>query len=380
MSFGRALLPQFGLDPEACFLNHGSFGATPRVVLQAQQDIQREMERQPVRFFMDRQRELVREQAERLARYVGARPGSLFLVDNASSGVSTVLASVDLRPGDKVVALSHLYGAVDFALDHFARRRGVQVELVGLPCPLLDEAWLERLDRALVGARLAVLDHITSASGLLLPIHRMVELCRQRGVPVLVDGAHAPGQVPLDLEALGATWYTGNAHKWLCSPKGCALLWASDEGLEQLHPATISHGFGQRPLDEFDFVGTRDYSPWLALGAALEFRMRLGDQAVRSWNHELALWGREHLLGVLGTEPAGLPRHVGNMATVRVPWRPRTVDAEAGFELSRRLWREHRVEVPFVPLEGALWVRISGQVYVERADIERLSGILRGLS
>jgi isopenicillin-N epimerase len=368
--FGHPMLRRWDLEPGSCFLNHGSFGATPRVVLEAQQHAQRLMERQPVRFFMDEQRELVRGVAERLGAYVGSRPGGLVLVDNASSGVSTVLSSVDLRPGDRVVALSHLYGAVDLALQHYCGRRGARVQLVELPCPLRDEAWLEDLDRALVGARLAVLDHITSASALVLPIERMVQICRDRGVPVLVDGAHGPGQVPLDLEQLGATWYTGNAHKWLCAPKGCALLWASEEGLEGLHPSVISHGYGQRIQDEFDFVGTRDYSPWLALPAALDFRDELGDQAVTSWNHDLARWGRGRLIEALGTEGAGGDEHVGSMATVRLPGIEG--DAEAGFGLSRRLWAEHRIEVPFVPLEGALWVRISGQVYNERRDVERL--------
>jgi len=372
MTFGRGLLPLWKLHPDATYLNHGSFGATPREVLQAQQDFRDQMEAQPVDFFIRRLPGLIREAADQLAVFVGA--DEVLLVDNATTGVNAVVRSLPLARGDRIVALSHVYPAVQNVLHYACERSGAVLRLVPIGLPADADRLLEQLDAALP-ARLAVLDHITSASGLVLPIERMVALCRERNTPVLVDGAHAPGMIPLDLGRQGATWYTGNCHKWLCAPKGSAFLWASEEGREQLHPVVISHGYGNL-RDEFEFLGTRDYTPWLSLPAALAFRHKLGDEAIRRHNHRLALQARALLLEHLDTEATGPESMVGSMACVRLPERFGEPVLSQAIALNERLWAEHRVELPFLAFDGALWLRISAQVYNEPDDYRRLVGLL----
>ena len=372
--FGHRLKPRWGLDPDATYLNHGAFGATPICVLEAQRAWQDRMERQPFRFFMDALGQELRSVAGRLATYVGASGEDLVFVPNATTACNAVLQS-RVGPGDKVVVLDHVYVGVGHAAEHIARSRGAQVVRVALPCPP-DEGFLERLDAALVGARLAVLDHITSATALVLPIQAMVERCRDRGVEVLVDGAHAPGQVALDLEQLGATWYTGNNHKWLFAPKGSALLWASKTGQEDLHPAVISNGYGRGFHAEFDYTGTSDMTAHLAVARALDFRDELGDAAVREHNRELVLYGRQVVLEALGTRFGGREEHIGSIATIAMPiWATR----EEAAALSQSVWRDHQIEVPFMLHAGQLYVRLSAQVYNERSDYHRLAKVLSSL-
>lgn len=376
MSFGRALRSMWGLDPDATYLNHGAFGAAPLEVLEAQRLWRDRMERQPLRFFVDDLDGLLRGVADRVGAYLGASGDDLVFVPNATTAVNSVLRSVPLSPGDRIVVLDHVYPGVQNAVCYACAQSGAEMVKVPLGCPP-DDAFLDHLDAALVGARLAVLDHITSATGLLLPVEAMVALCRKHGVPVLVDGAHAPGQVALDLDALGAlgaTWYTGNAHKWLCAPKGSAILWASKEGQRDLHPAVISNGYGRGFHAEFDYTGTSDMSAHLALDACLAIRERFGDQAIRRHNHELALEARRVLLDVLGTRGAGSEANVGSLACVELPFGDPTVDG--GVRLSREIWQSHRIEVPVFAHAGQLWLRVSAQIYNERDEYVRLSRVL----
>lgn len=378
--FGAPMRDRFLLEPDMVFLNHGSFGATPIPVLQAERAWREQMERQPLRFFLRELPPALREAATRLAGFVGADPGRLAFVENASSGVNAVLRSLDLRPGDRVVFLSHVYGAVYNTLRYVAARTGAHLVEVRLPAPVWgpDEV-LERLHDALRGpARLVVLDHITSTTGLLLPIEELVQLCRDRDVPVLVDGAHALGAVPLDLEALGADWYVSNAHKWLLAPKTCALLHVAEAHAGTLHPTTISHGYGGGVAAEFDFIGTRDYSPWLAVTAALDFIEALGVDAMRSHNRQLALDARALLRDRVGFTPAGPESMVSTMASLRLPERFGPPTAEGARNLHDHLWDTHRIEVMVQPLAGALWMRVSGQIYNEIADLDRLVDALEG--
>lgn len=372
MTFGRQLLPLWGLQPDISYLNHGAFGATPRRVLEAQQALQWRMEAQPMDFFVRQLPELCSSSADELAAYVGA--DEVLLVDNATTGVNAVLRSLPLKRGDRVLALTHVYPAVHQALRYVAERAGARIEQVPLEIPADPDRLLERLEEALP-AELAVLDHITSGSGLVLPIEEMVALCRRNGTPVLVDGAHAPGQVPLKLRELGATWYTGNCHKWLCAPKGVAFLHAAAEGRTSLQPTVISHAYGDL-RGSFEFTGTRDYTPWLSLPATLAFRRELGDRAVRDYNHRLALQAREILLDRLGTVATGPASMVGSLVCVRAPESVGEATWEGASRAARRLWEEERIEVPFFPFDGALWLRVSAQVYNEAQEYERLAELL----
>jgi len=240
---GKAVRHEWALDREFLSVNHGSFGAAPRVVLAAQDDWRRRMEHQPGRFMRAVFPDALRHAADRLGAFVGADGKDIAFVDNATTGCNAVLRSLRLQADDEIVVLSHGYGAVRNTVRYVTGRAGARMVDVFVPFPRPHpDAIVANLQAVLTpGTRLAVLDHITSGSALVMPLQRMVEACHAAGVPVLVDGAHGPGQVTLDLRALNADWYAGNCHKWLNAPKGCAFLHARPDRQEYLHPVTISH-------------------------------------------------------------------------------------------------------------------------------------------
>jgi isopenicillin-N epimerase len=373
-AYGAALRGDWALDAGFLTVNHGSYGATPRVVLAAQDAWRARMEAQPSRFMAEVLPGALRDAAARLAAFLGAEAEGLAFVANATEGCNAVLRSLPLRAGEEVVLLGHAYGAVRKPAGFVAAAAGARVVEAPIPYPHPSaEAVLAALDAALgPRTRLAVLDHVTSASALVLPVAEMVALCRARGVPVLVDGAHGPGQVPLDLRALGADWYAGNGHKWLMAPKGCGFLWAAPGRRDGLHPLAISHGLGEGFLAEFDWTGTRDPTAFLAAGAAVAFHAALGGPALMARNAALAREAGAALAARLGTECGVPPAMQGAMATVRLPG-PATADRAAA--LRRRLLALG-TDAQVVALAGALWLRVSAQAYNEAADYERLGGMV----
>jgi isopenicillin-N epimerase len=384
-SFGRAMLAHWLLDPAGTHLNHGTVGATPRRVLEVQRALGDELERNPARFLL---RELgrrfagvahdgelrLRRAAREVAACFRARGEDLVFVDNATTGVNAVLQSFDLRAGDEILLLDHAYGAVRNAAEFAARRSGARVCSARLPFPQVDaQAVIDAVASALgPRTRLALIDHITSDSALLLPLAEIAALCRARGVPVLVDGAHAPGAIPLDIPALGVDWYTGNLHKWAWAPRSCAILWVDPARHAQLHPTTISWGLDEGMVAEFDWVGTRDPTPFLAAPEALAFMRELGLDAVQSYNHGLA-WHAANLLSERWESALMLPESmVGTMAIARLP-AAAGCTREAALRLRDALLFEDGIEVAVSVLDGALWARVSAQVYTELADVERLA-------
>ena len=373
---GRAVRGEWLLDPEWITVNHGSFGATPLVVQRAQAEWQRRMEAQPSRFMRLVLPDALREAAERLAASVGAAGPDVVFVENATVGCNAVLRSLRLAPGDEVLMLDHVYGAVRNTIRHVTEAAGAAITEAAVPFPDPDEAGLLANLAAALGprTRLAVLDHITSGSALVLPIARMVALCHERGVPVLVDGAHAPGQVALDLTALGADWYVGNCHKWLMAPKGCAFLYARPDRQADLHPVTISHGYGQGYLAEFDWTGTRDPSAFLAVTEAIAFHHRLGGAALRTRNDALALDASSTLARRLNTQTGAHAPFLGSMGLVRLPdVGPPTLE---GAKALRQRFLERDTDVPVFAQSGALWVRLSAQAYNEAEDYVRVGEIV----
>lgn len=380
------------LHPDVAFLNHGSFGACPRRVLEVQAELRAEMEREPVRFlgreFEDR---LDAVRAE-LGPFLGAAPQDLALVPNATTGVNAVLQSVQLEAGDEVVITDHGYNACANAVDFVCDRAGARRVTAALPFPLSHEDEILEAILAVVTprTRLALIDHVTSPSALVLPVERLVAELAQRGVEVLVDGAHTPGQVPVDLEALGAGYAVGNLHKWLCAPKGSAFLFVRRDLQAGLRPSVISHGANDRRTDrsrfliEFDWTGTVDPTPFLTIPAALEFLGGLmpgGIEELQARNHRLALRGRDLLLETLGVEAPAPDSMLAAMATVPLP-AGEVVDVVSAFDtlpLQDRLYSEHRIEVPVFPwpAPGRRVVRISAQAYNTPADYERLATALR---
>ena len=359
------------------FLNHGSFGATPLVVQEEQSRIRAQMEAQPIRFFVRHLPGALSHSAALVAELVGARPEDLVLVDNATAGVNAVLRSIQVGEGDRLVTLSHVYPAVRNSMRAIAARSGASVVEVRLPCPVLDDAWLEELDQALVGARVAVLDHVTSATGLVLPIQAMIALCRKHGVPVLVDGAHAPGLLPLQVQALGADWYTGNLHKWVCAPKGTAFLWAAPPLQGSLQPPVVGHAYGQDWRQTFHTLGTRDYSNWLSVPAVLDFWRSIGGlERAREHNNNLASQAMSLLQDGLGVQAAGPQQMRAAMAAFLLPQSIASATPQGSLELNDLLWEKYRIEVPITPHEGRLWLRISAQLYNELDDYRALLSAL----
>jgi isopenicillin-N epimerase len=369
---------QWLLDPEVAFLNHGSFGATPRTVLDEQDRWRARMERHPTHFMSEELPHALRAAAARLAAFVASEATDLVFVENATAGCNTVLRSLRLAPGDEILVTDHGYAAVRKAAEYAAARAGARVVEAAVPFPLADPAKIVAAVAARLGprTRLAVLDHVTSPTAIVFPVRELVAVCRAAGTLVLIDGAHAPGMLSLDVPSLGADWYTGNCHKWLMAPKGSGFVWAAPERQADTHPLVISHGFGQGFTAAFDWIGTRDPTAWLAVPAAIDFHQRLGGLALRDRNAVLAQEQATLLAQIWNTERGAPDPLTGSMAAVRLPLRePAT--AEHAQELRKRLSADHRIEVPVTAFAGALWARISAHAYNRPADYARLAACFR---
>lgn len=388
-AFGRSLLAHWWLDPAITYLNHGTVGATPRVVLEAQQAWQRRIEAQPAAFLFrelmrlapdepGQPRRLLRQAADAVGAFVGARGDDLVFVDNASTGINAVLRSIALAPGDEIVVLDQAYGAVLKTAEFVARAAGARVVVAATPFPLRGDATaacVEAVERVLTPrTRVAVIDHVASDTALLLPVAAMTAACRARGVPVLVDGAHAPGAIALDVAAIGADWYVANLHKWAFAPRACGLLWVAPARRATLHPPVISWGLDVGLVQEFEWTGTRDPSAMLAAPDGIAFmRDVLGVDAMRAWNHDL-VWRMAHELSARWGQPFTTPEAmVGCMASVALPERIAALGAPAATALKDWLFHERRIEAQVLAIRGRPHVRLAAQVYNDETDFERLA-------
>jgi isopenicillin-N epimerase len=370
------------LEPGLTYLNHGSFGACPKPVLDYQAELRSRMERQPVAFLARELESLLDQSRASLAEFVGAREQDLVFVSNATSGVNTVLRSFDLRAGDEVITTNHTYPACRHALDWVCEQTGARIVVADIPLPL--EHPQQIVDTVLAGisprTRLALLDHITSSTALVFPIERLVRELENRGVPTLVDGAHAPGQVELNLAHLNPAYYTGNCHKWMCAPKGAAFLWAREGLQDALIPLTISHGLNGtregRSLfhDRFDWTGTNDPTAALCVSKCLEFLGGLlpgGWPQLRERNHRMAVAARELLADALQAEPLCPPDMLGSMASL--PLVGARVDGWDPWQ--RRLLEEHNIEVQITDRPFRI-LRVSAQLYNNLTQYECLAQAL----
>lgn len=365
--------PDWDLDPDFLTVNHGSFGATPRSVREAQRAWQDRMERQPSRFVTSEWGPAIRHAAGVLAEFLGAEPNDVAFVDNATTGCNAVLRSLALGPGDDIVILSHAYGAVRNAVRYSAMAVGARVVEAQIPFPDPSSAAITASVAGVLGpaTRLVVLDHITSASALVIPVQDIVRLAHEVGARVLIDGAHAPGQIDLDLTAIGADWYVGNCHKWLCAPKGCAFIHAAMQ--DGLHPTVISHGYGKGFLAEFDWTGTSDPSRFLAVVDAIAHHERLGGPRLRRRNQALAAEATATLAQRLGTVRGAGPEVSAAMGTVRLP----VADASPERALAiRQALMLAGTDAPVHALDGALWLRLSAFAYNEARDYDRLGNLV----
>ena len=376
LEFGRALQRKFRLEAGVDFINHGSFGAAPIEVLDAAGRWRERMEANPDHFLRDVLPDALRNAAGDLARFIRADASDLVFVENATAAINAVLRSLDFKAGDEILINSQSYGAVRQAVRYVCERSGAKAVEPRLAVPV---AGPEQLVEAFANAinhrtRLVIVDHVSSPTGLVWPVAKIVASARRRGILVLVDGAHAPGQVELDVPAVGADWYTGNCHKWLFAPRGCAFLWARSERKSLIHPLAISHDYGRGFTAEFDWPGTRDFSPWLAVGAGLRFMEQLGTDAVRDYCRELAASAAAKIARAWAQPMAGPPAMHAAMMAIRLPDALQQPGAtrEAARRLQSALMDRHRIAVAIAAIDGALWARISAQVYNSLADYDRL--------
>jgi isopenicillin-N epimerase len=379
------LAAHWTLDPRVLYLNHGSFGACPRVVLEKQSQLRARMEAQAVQFFLRDLEGLYDEALGTLAAFVGGDPADMAFVPNATTGVNAVLRSLRLEPGDEIVTTDHTYGACRNTLDWVAERAGARVVTARVPFPIggADEVEAAVLGAVTTRTRLALLDHVTSPTGLIFPLERLVPALAERGIDTLIDGAHAPGMLPLDLRALGAAYYTGNCHKWLCAPKGAGFLHVRRDRQPGLVPTTVSHGLTAPPAGRsrfqllFRWTGTGDPTAALCVPEAIrvvEGMVPGGWREVQEHNHRLACQGRDLLCRALGIPAPAPDDMLGSLATVPLPDGPDSALHEA-------LWTQDAIEVPVFPWPAAprRLLRISAQLYNTIAQFEVLATALPAL-
>lgn len=365
----------FQVDKDIAFLNHGSYGACPRPVFAVFQDWQRELERQPVEFLGRRVKGLLAEARAVLGDFVGTDAANVVFVPNVTAGSNAIARSLRLEPGDEILATDHEYGAVDRTWRFYCVRNGARYVNQPIALPVTTaEAFVEQLWAGVTPrTRVIAISHITSATALIFPVAEVCRRAREAAILTVIDGAHAPGQIDLNLDELGADFYLGNCHKWLCAPKGAGFLFARPESQALLDPLIISWGWEpERPgqsrfLDEYEWVGTDDPAAYLSVPAAITFQREHDWGRVRAACHTLAGEARERI-GAL----TGLPQLAPDSAAWWMQMCAIPLPNSAPPTLKERLWNDYRIEVPLTQRQGQLSARVSIQAYNRRADIDRL--------
>ncbi len=382
-SFARFIIfnlkRHFLLDPQIAFLNHGSFGATPRPVFRAYQRWQRELERQPVEFLDRRFTERMAAARRALGCYLGTDANNLVYTTNVTVALNIVARSLELGPGDEVLSTDHEYGALDRTWRFLAQERGFRYINQPIPLPLrTPRAFAEALWKGVTArTRVIFLSHITSPTALIFPVQEVISRARREGILTVIDGAHAPGQIPLHLDKLGADFYGGNLHKWLCAPKGAGFLYARPEVQPLLKPLVVSWGYqSERPgpsqfVDHHEWWGTRDIAAFLAVPEAIAFQEKHNWPRVRAACHALLRETVAAIGELTGLPPLSDERWYAQMAAVPLP---NNVDV---MHLKTRLYDDFGVEVPVFEWNGRKLLRLSLQGYNTRGDLQRLLEALR---
>ncbi len=378
--FEKNIRRHWRLREDMTFLNNGSFGATPLEVLEAQRQWQDRLEQQPVEFVTRILPPAMRAAAAELAEFLGADDQDVVFVENASTGVSTVIHSLgdELQAGDEMLTTTHVYNAVRQTMQHVCQRHNFQYREVDVPFPISDAQVVRQIIRDAISdkTRFVLVDHVTSPTGIVFPVKDIIRDCQERNIPIMIDGAHAPGMLDLNLRDLDADWYTGNFHKWLFAPKGSAFLYTKRERQEMTQPLVPSHGYRQGYATAFDYIGTKDWSPYLAAVDGLHFFQKLGPERVRQHNNSLALKARQLLLEVLPQpEPAPVSM-LASLASVVLPMKADEVTFEVTQKIHDRLWDNYRIEVPVFPFGQSMLLRVAVQVFNTEEEYKRLCSVI----
>jgi isopenicillin-N epimerase len=372
----ETLKAQFLLNPDVVFLNHGSFGACPRPVFEAYQQWQRALEWQPVEFMSRQRTELLADARAKLATYLGVAADEVVYFPNPTTAINMVARSVDLRSGDEILATDHEYGAMDRTWRFLCRKNGARYVQQPIPLPVTTHADFVETFWAGITKRTRVIfiSHITSPTALIFPVQEICHRARDAGILSIIDGAHAPSQIPLNLATLGADIYTGACHKWLCAPKGAAFLYARREVQSWLDPLVVSWGWESKNpsdsqfIDHHEWQGTRDIAAFLSVPAAIAFQAQNDWDTVRQRCHALARATRQRIHALTGLEPLcpGSPEWFSQMFSARLPQK---VDIDL---LKKRLYEEFRIEIPLMEWNGQLLIRASFQAYNTQKDADAL--------
>ena len=379
------------LDPNITFLNHGSFGACPKLILDEQTKLRTSLESDPVTFMESTVRELWAESLVRLSKFINADSEGMTFVTNATSGVNTVLKSLDLKPNDEIIVLDHSYQACWNAVDFITKKTGAKTVVATIPFPIDSNEQIieEILQKVTDKTRLALVDTVTSPTGLRLPFEELVGELQSRNVDVLLDAAHGPGIVPLDIKKLDPAYVTGNAHKWLCTPKGSAFLYIREDRRNRTRPLSVSHGasiFGtdqERFRFEFDWTGTQDPTAWLCIPSAIDHigsMLSGGWSAIMDYNTNLAIQGRNLLLEVLGTSKPSPDSMIVGLAAVSLPGSGvLTTSALEPDPLHTLLFEKYRIQVPVFGWShhNKRYLRIASYLYNSLEEYEYLAEVLK---
>ena len=373
------------IDPEVIFLNHGSFGATPISVLQEHLAWRDRLERQPIDFLVRKMPEALNHARACCADFLQADIGGLVFVPNATYAINHVVNSLTISAGDEILVTNQVYPAVINTMTRLAERRGASVKMQDVPFPESESDESRMVDSFLAGlskrTKFVVIEHIASATGLVMPIKRIVDECRSRSVKCMVDGAHGPGMFEVNLRQLDPDFWTGNYHKWVCAPKVSAGLYVRSEFRDAIKPVITSNFAGMGYEKEFMWVGTHDPAPFLATPKAIEFLADLGWDRVRTHNHKLVRYGLNVVSDAVGTKPpiCDSERFYGSMALVSLPHSFPIHSKDDSESFRAAFYERTRIETTFIWWNDRAWIRLSAQVYNAPSDYDRLAAELKSL-
>jgi isopenicillin-N epimerase len=379
----NSLKKYFLLDPTITFLNHGSFGATPKPVFREYQRWQRELEKQPVEFLGRRVTKLMAESRAALGKYLGAQPDNLVYTQNVTISINIIARSLELGPGDEVLATDHEYGAMDRTWRFLSTERGFRYINQPISIPIKSKMnFIEDFWRGVTSrTRVIFVSHITSPTAIIFPVEEIIRRAREAGIITIVDGAHVPGQLPLQLELSGVDFYGGNLHKWLCAPKGAGFLYARPEMQNLLKPLVVSWGYeSETPgdstfVDHHEWWGTRDMAAFLSVPAAIEFQEKHDWDKVRDACHDLVQDVQRRICELTRLVPLHPQTEAWFCQMAAAPL-PADTDIAT---LKTRLYDEHRIEVPLIDWNGNKFIRVSVQGYNTKRDADKLCRALSAL-